>query len=108
VDGDKPADVEALHRFLRDERAVSAYGDLAWGRSDKPDQMGIVIDVLTLVLGSGLSAAQLVFAIAQWWASRPVPPAVTISRGDRSGTTVRIEAATPHLLAEAVRELEEP
>ena len=41
------------------------------------------VEVLTLVLGSGLSAAQLVLSVIMWRASRDKPLRVVIEHHDR-------------------------
>ncbi len=44
--------------------------------------MGTGLDILQLAIGSGLSAASLVFSVLQWQTSRRRAPAVTLRRGD--------------------------
>ena len=56
---DSTADAESLHRWLRREQAVRVDGELTRGGDDDPELMGTLLDVLTLVIGSGLSAGQL-------------------------------------------------
>jgi hypothetical protein len=105
VDGDDPDVLRSLRGWLQEDDAVGAHGDVTWSPDGAPDQMGIVMDVLTLVLGTGLSAAQLVLAVAQWRQSRHPAPVVTIIRPD--GVTVRIGASSAEPLEEVARTLEE-
>ncbi|MGA5301914.1 effector-associated constant component EACC1 [Nucisporomicrobium flavum] len=102
-----PEDAESLHRWLRREDAVRVDGRLARARSDDPQTMGTLLDVLTLVIGSGLSAGQLALAVASWRDSRRPSPKVTIVHTAADGATTRIEAADHRTLADALARLEE-
>ncbi|AGZ45935.1 hypothetical protein AFR_38405 [Actinoplanes friuliensis DSM 7358] len=101
------ADVESLHRWLRREQAVRVDGALTRLPSDDPEAMGTLLDVLTLVIGSGLSAGQLALAVASWRDSRRPAPAVTITHTAADGAVTRIEAADRTALAAALTELEQ-
>ncbi len=98
----------SLRAWLAAEPAVRGHGALRT-TDTRPDprsgRMGAV-EVLALVLGTGLSAGQLLLAIAQWRATRPRPPAVVISIAEPDGTSVRIESDDPQALAAAARALE--
>jgi Effector Associated Constant Component 1 len=100
------ADAESLHRWLRREQAVRVDGELARAESDDAATMGTLLDVLTLVIGSGLSAGQLALAIASWRDSRRTPPIVTITHTAADGAVTRIEAGGRLDLAAALTELE--
>ena len=102
-----PEEAESLHRWLRQEQAVRVDGRLARARSDDPQTMGTLLDVLTLVIGSGLSAGQLALAVATWRDSRRPSPEVTIVHTAADGSTTRIEDADHRTLAAALAELEE-
>jgi len=110
VEGDAVDHVESLLQFLYGESAVQKFGHLGRATNEDRTKMGVVLEVLTLVLGTGLSASQLVVAIAQWRASlrSGAPPAVTITTLDQDGTIVRIETNDPQILADAARKLERP
>jgi membrane-associated two-gene conflict system component 1 (EACC1) len=103
---DSEADAESLFRWLRDEPGARADGRLARAENDDPEELGPLIDVLTLVIGSGFSAAQLVLAVKQWRESRPRPPELVVTHVHPDGSTTRIEASTPEALETALRELE--
>lgn len=105
VSGDDPDAVRSLREWLSDERAVRAHGDLSYGSTDDPQHMGVAVDVLTVLLSSGFSAAQLAFAIVQWRASRHPAPIVTITRQMGDGTTVEVESSDPEAIARAVANL---
>ena len=106
VAGDDPDTVRSLREWLQQERDVRLHGDLQWGKADSPEHMGVLTDVVTVLVSSGFSAAQLAFAIVQWRSSRHPAPVVTITREMGSGTTVTVETSDPEALAQAVRELE--
>jgi hypothetical protein len=103
---DSEADAESLFRWLRDEPGARSDGRLARAESGDPEEMGTLIDVLTLVIGTGFSAAQLVLAVKQWRESRPRPPELVVTHVHPDGGTTRIEASTPEALETALRELE--
>jgi hypothetical protein len=98
-------DTESLYRWLRDEPAMRADGRLARAPSDDPADQGPLIDVLTLVLGSGLSAGQLALAIAEWRAGRASRPVVTVTHTAADGSTTRIESTDPESFEAALRDL---
>ena len=95
-----------MRSWLNDDPTVRRSADLSWAKAESTQQMGVLIDVLTLVLGTGFSASQLVVAIAAWRQSRHPAPVVTISRELEDGTTISIETADPATLAQAVQALE--
>ena len=104
---DSTADVESLHRWLRREQAVRVDGELARETAHESETMGTVLDVLTLLLGSGLSAGQLALAVASWREMHRPPPKVTITHTAADGAVTRIEATDPAALAAALTELEQ-
>jgi hypothetical protein len=104
---DSTADAESLHRWLRREQAVRVDGGLALGGGDDPELMGTLLDVLTLIIGSGLSAGQLALAVASWRDSRRPVPKVTITHTAADGTVTRIDVADHTSLAVALTELEQ-
>jgi hypothetical protein len=75
----------SLANWLRDEPEVRRYGrpETPPDRDTTDGQMGTALDVLTLVLGAGLSATQLVASIIMWRASHGRPIRVIIERDDR-------------------------
>jgi hypothetical protein len=99
-------DTESLYRWLLDEPGVRAEGRLSRAASDDPTDQGVLIEVLSLVLGSGLSAGQLALAISQWWQSRASRPVVTVTHTAADGSTTRIESSDPDSFETALRALE--
>ncbi|MFI5494786.1 hypothetical protein [Actinoplanes sp. NPDC051859] len=100
------ADAESLYRWLRGEQQVRVDGRLARAESPDSETMGTLLDVLTLIIGSGLSAGQLALAVASWQQSRHPSPHVTIVHNAADGTTTRLEAEDPRALAAALEELQ--
>lgn len=68
-----------------------------------PGHQGTVLDVLSLALSSGFSAASLALTVAQWRSTRPEPPSLVLERPD--GTRIRISGASAEETAQAVRRL---
>ena len=104
---DSTADAESLHRWLRHEQAIRVDGELARAANDDPETMGTLLDVLTLVIGSGLSAGQLALALASWRHAHPPAPRVTITHTGADGAVTRIEAADHEVLTAALIDLEQ-
>jgi hypothetical protein len=107
VEGEDPETLRSLRSWLSDEPDVRRSAELSWAKAESSQQMGTLIDVLSLIIGSGFSASNLIMAVANWRRSRHPAPVVTISREFGDGTSIRIETADPDALAQAVRALEE-
>jgi hypothetical protein len=104
---DSTVDAESLHRWLRREQAVRVDGELARVAGDDPEAMGTLLDVLTLIIGSGLSAGQLALAVASWRAAQRPKGKVTITHTAADGAVTRIEVGDQASLAVALTELEQ-
>jgi hypothetical protein len=102
---ESPADADSLHRWLRREQAVRVDGALTLTTGGSWEAMG-GFTFLTLIVGSGLSAAQLILAVASWRASRKPSPDVVVTQVAADGRTTRIEMADSSALAAALAELE--
>jgi hypothetical protein len=98
-----PDEIRSLRAWLREEPAVRAYGQPTIEGQDAPGQMGTALDVLALVLGSGLSAAQLALSIIMWRSSRDRPVRVVIERDDRQ---VAVDTSSPEQAAAIASQLE--
>ncbi|MEU6210537.1 hypothetical protein AB0O42_23595 [Streptomyces sp. NPDC089922] len=101
---------ESLGRGLRGTLAADperpAAGTPTSGTPSAGTLMGTGLDLVQLVVGSGLSTGSLVFSVLQWQASRRPAPSLTVSRG---GYEVRLtgEAADdPEALRRIVALLE--
>lgn len=99
-------ETESLREWLEQEPEVQRAGDLRPGTAAVPGHQGVDIQVLSLAIGSALTAGNLVLQIVNWRRSRPAQPVVTITRELPDGTVVRIDTFDPDALAAAVRELE--
>ncbi|MFI8362817.1 hypothetical protein ACIGD1_21930 [Streptomyces sp. NPDC085612] len=96
---------ESLGRDLRGTLAADPERP-ASGTPTSGTLMGTGLDLVQLVVGSGLSTGSLVFSVLQWQASRRPAPSLTVSRG---GYEVRLtgEAADdPEALRRIVALLE--
>lgn len=102
---DDGAEARALYQWLAGEPSIRTGGQLATEQSDPGDgQMtGGVLEAISLVVGSGVSLAQLLVAIAAWRATRPRPYRVTVELPDR---TIAIETADPDEALEIAQRLE--
>jgi hypothetical protein len=107
VECEPAAEIESLYRWLRRERAVRVDGELTRAPGDDPEAMGTLLDVLTLIIGSGLSAGQLALAVASWRDTRRPAPDVTITHTAADGAVTRIEATDHAALAAALTELQQ-
>jgi hypothetical protein len=93
----------SLSTWLRDEPQVRAHGRPVVTPAGEPDEMGTGMEVLTLLLGTGLSAAQLALSIIMWRASRNEPVRVVIERDDRQ---VAVDTSDPDDAAAIATRLE--
>ena len=102
---DDGAEARALYQWLAGEPSIRTGGQLATESADPGDgQMtGGVVEAISLVVGSGVSLAQLFMAIAAWRATRPRPYRVTVELPDR---TIAIETADPDEALEIAQRLE--
>ncbi|CAL9564865.1 hypothetical protein [Streptomyces sp. NPDC095602] len=84
------AELRSLAAWLEADRTVRRHVRSALGSSlaPVPGQQGDGIDLLSLVLSSGLGAASLAAAIASWRSTRTPPPTLVVRRPD--GTRVEI------------------
>ncbi|MGN9793852.1 effector-associated constant component EACC1 [Streptomyces sp. OZ13] len=80
------------------------HGRLVGSAPARADHMGVVLDLISLTVAGGLSAAQLAVAVSQWRAARRAAPAVTIRHGDVEIDVRSGDAATALAIAELLRE----
>ncbi|WP_443059897.1 effector-associated constant component EACC1 [Streptomyces sp. NBC_00467] len=87
-------DVRSLYDWLLLDRTIRRQTrvEMASSSVPLPGQQGAVLDLVSLVLGSGISAGSLGVSIASWRATRPQEPAITVERAD--GTKVTITGTT--------------
>ncbi|MEU7902834.1 hypothetical protein [Actinoplanes sp. NPDC049118] len=107
VECESTGDGESLYRWLRREQVVRVEGELTRAPAGGNETMGTLLDVLTLVIGSGLSAGQLALAVSAWRDSRRPAPKVTITHTAADGSVTRIETTDQPALAAALTELQQ-
>ncbi|WP_406483579.1 hypothetical protein [Streptomyces sp. NBC_01615] len=103
--GSSEDEARSLYDWLLLDRTVRRAGRLEMASSSPPPpghQGAAILDLVSLVLGNGISAASLGVSIATWRTTRPQQPTVTVERTD--GSKVTITGASPH---EAQRLLEQ-
>ncbi|MGA5369979.1 effector-associated constant component EACC1 [Streptomyces griseoincarnatus] len=71
-----------------------------------PGQQGDVIDIISLLISSGLSAAALGMSIASWRATRPQVPTLIVERPD--GLKVEITGHSSTEVEEIIRRVLAP
>ncbi|MFG2044245.1 hypothetical protein [Dactylosporangium sp. NPDC048998] len=107
--GDGPApDIDtllSLQQWLTGERDV-VQSEIGLAMADRPGELGAAVEIISLVLGTGLSVGQLLLAVSNWRRTRPAAPTVVLTRTDPDGVSVRIESADPAAVAAAARALD--
>lgn len=98
-------EARSLSEWLRADRAVLRTARVELSAAHPPEQgaQGSAVDVVSLVLGSGFSAASLAVAIVQWRSTRPDRPSVTVERPD--GVKVTISDASEEEARQLVQRL---
>ncbi|MFB7269747.1 hypothetical protein [Streptomyces sp. NPDC056244] len=88
-------ELRSLHAWLLAEPAARRHARpvLDTARSPRAGAQGDVIDLISLVVSSGFSAASLALSLASWRATRPGQPVVTVERPD--GARVTISDSSP-------------
>ncbi|MFE4828204.1 hypothetical protein [Streptomyces sp. NPDC056672] len=95
-DGDTAeGELRSLHTWLLAEPAARRHARpvLDTARPHRAGAQGDVIDLISLVVSSGFSAASLALSLAAWRATRPGQPVVTVERPD--GARVTISDSSP-------------
>ncbi|MCL7429816.1 hypothetical protein [Streptomyces sp. YS415] len=90
--GDSAEDqARSLHDWLlldRDIRRAAVLEMVSSSPSVAGQQGTAILDLVSLVLGNGISAASLGVSVASWRATRPQHPTVTVERTDGSKVTI--------------------
>ncbi|MFJ9668482.1 hypothetical protein ACIRPP_28355 [Streptomyces sp. NPDC101219] len=84
-------ELRSLHTWLSADPHARRHADLRWDTAGRmPDGgMGGLLDVLSLVIGSGFSAASLAVSVTQWRATRGGnAPAVSVEGPDGARVTI--------------------
>ncbi|MGW1811710.1 effector-associated constant component EACC1 [Streptomyces sp. NPDC002078] len=91
IAGDSTEDeIRSLYDWLLLDRVVRREARVEMGSSSAPvpGQQGAVLDLVSLVLSNGISAASLGVSIVSWRATRPQEPTITVERADGSKVTI--------------------
>ncbi|WP_018568957.1 effector-associated constant component EACC1 [Streptomyces sp. PsTaAH-124] len=93
--GTTEAELRSLHAWLLAEPAARRHARpvLDTARPSRPGAQGDAIDVISLVVSSGFSAASLALSLAAWRATRQGRPVVTVERSD--GVKITISDSSP-------------
>lgn len=102
---DPETELRSLLRWLTADEEVgrAVHGRLAGSAPARPDHQGTLIDLISLAVSGGLSAAQLSFAVDQWRTQRRGSPRVTLRRG---GLEVEVDGSDEDTLRKVVALLE--
>ncbi|OIJ66728.1 hypothetical protein WN71_016930 [Streptomyces mangrovisoli] len=102
---DPETELRSLLRWLTADEEVgpAVHGTLAASAPARPDHMGTLLDLISLAVGGGLSAAQLALAIDQWRTQRRGSPRVTLRRGD---TEIEVDGRDERILRTVAELLE--
>ncbi|MFG3116754.1 hypothetical protein ACGF4C_20435 [Streptomyces sp. NPDC048197] len=98
-------ELRSLCAWLVADRGVRRHtsAELMSTAAEAVGHQGTALDVLSVVLSSGFSAASLAMSIAQWRSTRPQPPTLIIERPD--GTKIEISGSSTDEAAQAVQRL---
>jgi hypothetical protein len=87
-------ELRSLYRWLSVDSQVRRHGNLDLSAPPpQPGHMGELLDVLSLTLSSGFSAASLAVAIATWRRTHPIATSVTVERPD--GSVITLNSSSP-------------
>ncbi|MCM2387555.1 effector-associated constant component EACC1 [Streptomyces albipurpureus] len=83
-------ELRSLYAWLLAVPPARRHAGLALGASQPPElhHQGELVDILSLVLGSGFSAGSFSLALATWRATRPQEPVIRVERPDGVGITL--------------------
>jgi hypothetical protein len=101
---DRPDEVRSLLGWLRREDGLRGRVDLKHVDPPVDGQMGSVLDVLTVALGSGGAGAVLAGSLSTWLTSRRPDVRVTIT--GRHGREIEVDGRRVPDVAELIREIE--
>ncbi|MDP9864799.1 MULTISPECIES: effector-associated constant component EACC1 [Streptosporangium] len=89
-------ELRSLYDWLLREPEILDHADvLLVTKEPSPGQMGDTLDLIALVIASGLQLPSLAAVLTSWRKTRRHKPQVTIERG---GTTVALSEADPDLI----------
>ncbi|WP_433530501.1 effector-associated constant component EACC1 [Micromonospora sp. CA-263727] len=102
-DDEDGAETRSLARWLTRDSSITPRAGVALDQADGVDDMGGVIEVISLVVSSAIGLGSLVVSVASWRDSRPKPGRVRFRLPDGSLVEVVEDGeAVIHDLAAAV------
>jgi hypothetical protein len=107
LDGEDLDSFRDLRSWLADQQPVRMYGRLVDVRRQRTGEMSGIGDAIALVVGGGLSAAQLVFSIKQWRATRHPTAPVVLILPDPAAEPIRVDTDDETAIAAVIRRLEQ-
>ncbi|KAF4407553.1 MULTISPECIES: hypothetical protein [Streptomyces] len=107
--GDADDELRSLLRWLRHDETLhdAVRGQVAADGAPRPGAMGGGLEILQLVIGSGLSGAALAVSVLQWRDARRTRPVLTLRRGPVTVEIPADGAADTEAVRRIVRMLEE-
>ncbi|MEU6091188.1 hypothetical protein ABZ865_31345 [Streptomyces sp. NPDC047085] len=102
---EQESELRSLLRWLKADEDVGRHihGTLAGSEPARPDHLGTLLDLISLAVGTGLSGAQLTFAIDQWRTHRRSAARVVLRRGD---LVVEVDGSDPETVRRVAELLE--
>ncbi|MFD7840561.1 hypothetical protein [Streptomyces sp. NPDC059761] len=91
IDGDEAEDdVRSLYEWLLLDRPLRREAQIGMASSTPPvaGHQGATLDLVSLVISSGLGAGSLGVAIATWRSTRPQEPTVTVELANGAKVTI--------------------
>jgi hypothetical protein len=95
----------SLQRWLAGRSDV-VQSEIGLTVATRPGEPFGAVEIIELVLGTGLPVGRLLMAVSEWRRTRPLPPAVVLTRADPDGTSVRIDSDDPAAVAAAAHALD--
>ncbi|QKW06150.1 hypothetical protein HUT18_06775 [Streptomyces sp. NA04227] len=88
-------ELRSLHMWLLADPAARRHAgpELGTSRAPVPGAQGDLLDVVSLVVGSGFNAATLALSLVAWRGTRPQQPTMTVERPDGMRITVAYSSA---------------
>ncbi|WP_406482091.1 hypothetical protein [Streptomyces platensis] len=105
-DADTAGELAAsLHQWLLDEPDARRHAEVQLvGAAPVEGELGFVLDLVQLIVGSGFSAGSLGYTVAQW--KKMNAPQLAMSF-ERNGRTVTVSGTDAEEIARVIRQLDE-
>ncbi|MEV0114911.1 hypothetical protein AB0H77_16875 [Streptomyces sp. NPDC050844] len=103
VDGVVGGELEALRRWLVEERELRGRARVFMGEERNPGSMGASLEAVNVVLSNSIALAGLLTTVVAWRSSRPAPPPAV--RIEVNGVSVTLNSEDPETLRALVATL---